>query len=252
MLPTERKQKILDLLEEKDYVTIKEICNNLYISQSTARRDLIKMENENLIIRSHGGAKLPAESANEHSYTQREKQNKAKKIKIADMASTFIEDGISLFLDSSSTVQSVIPFLNGFRDLTIVTNGLQNALELSKIKNLNTILIGGNLYPGSSSTVGASTNNALSNYKVDLSILSCRGLDEDGIYEANEPQAVIKQKMIQNSNKKMLLCDSSKFNTNYFYKLGDLDTFNYIITDKIPSNYMKDTIEDSGSMIIEA
>lgn len=252
MFPTERKHKILDLLEEKKFITIKEICNNLYISQSTARRDLIKMENEKLIIRTHGGAKLPANSANEHSYTQREKQNKSKKIKIADMASTFIEDGISLFLDSSSTVQCVIPFLNGFKDLTIVTNGLQNALELSKIKNLNTIIIGGNLYPGSSSIVGASTSSALSNYKVDLSMLSCRGLDGNGIYEANEPQAVIKQKMIQNSNKKILLCDSSKFNNNFFYKLGDLDTFHYIITDDMPNNYIKNKIENSGSMIIEA
>lgn len=252
MLPTERKQKILELLEKNNVISTKEICNKLYISQSTARRDLIKLEKEKLIIRSHGGAKLPAESANEYSYTQREKQNKYKKIKIADMTSTFIEDGISLFLDSSSTVQSVIPFLNGFKNLTIVTNGLQNALELSKVENLNTIVIGGNLYPGSSSLVGASANSSLTNYKVDLSILSCRGLDENGIYEANEPQAVIKQKMIKNSNKKLLLCDSSKFNTTFFYKLGDFDTFNYIITDEIPNNHIKNIIENSGGIIIEA
>lgn len=252
MLPIERKQEILNLLREKKTVTTKDICHKLFISQSTVRRDLIEMEKENLIIRSHGGATLPQESTNEHSYTERDNQNKSKKIKIANMASTFIEDGFSLFLDSSTTVQCIIPFLKGFKNLIIITNGLQNALELSKIENLNIILIGGNLYPGSSSTVGANANAALSNYKVDLSILSCRGLDGEGAYEANEPQAIVKQKMIENSYKKLLLSDSSKFNNNFFYKLGGLDIFDYIITDEILNNHIKQKIEYSGTILIEA
>ena len=210
------------------------------------------MEKENLIIRSHGGAMLPQDSTNENSYTHRDNQKQLEKTKIADMASTFIEDGLSLFLDSSTTVKSIIPFLREFKDLIIITNGLQNALELSKHKNHKTILIGGNLYPGSSSTVGANANASLSNYRVDLCIISCRGLDEDGVYEANEPQAIIKQKMLQNSRKKLLLCDSSKFNNSFFYKLSDLDTFNYIITEKILNSHVQQNISDNGSILIEA
>lgn len=252
MLPIERKKNILDLINKKNFISTQELCDNLFVSQATIRRDLVEMESENLIIRSHGGAMLPQESTSEPTYIYRDNQNQTEKRRIADMASTFIEDGFSLFLDSSTTVKYVVPYLNQFKNLTIVTNGIQTALDLSKNKHLNTILIGGSLFPGSSSIVGAKANEALSTYKVDLSIISCRGLDGDGVYEANEPQAMIKQKMIKNSRAKLLLCDSNKLNKSFFYKLTDLDTFNYIITDKIPNNYIQQTFKDNGVMLIEA
>lgn len=252
MLPIERKQMILELLSKQKTISTQELCKILFISQSTVRRDLIEMEKENLIIRSHGGAMLPQDSTNEKSYTHRDTQNQLEKTKIADMASTFIEDGLSLFLDSSTTVKSIVPFLKEFKDLIIITNGLHNALELSEYKNHKTILIGGDLYPDSSSTVGTNAISSLSNYRVDLSIVSCRGLDEEGVYEANEPQAIIKQKMLQYSQKKLLLCDSSKFDNRFFYKLTDLDTFNYIITEKILNSRVQQNISDKGSILIEA
>lgn len=251
MLPIERKQLILDLLNREKSVSTQKLCDTLFVSQSTVRRDLIEMEKENLIIRSHGGAMLPSKSTNEQSYTHRGSQNQPEKTKIADMASTFIQDGASLFLDSSTTINAIIPFLKNFKDLIIITNGLQNALELSKYKNLETILIGGTLYPGSSSTVGASASAELSNYRVDFSIMSCKGLDDEGVYEANESQATIKKKMIQNSRKKLLLCDSSKFNKSFFYKLGDINHFNYIITDKILNNHIEQVFRDKGTVLIE-
>lgn len=252
MLSVERKNKILNLLRNKKTVTTNFLCDTLFVSQSTVRRDLIEMEKDNLIIRFHGGAMLPPKSTNEQSYTHRGSQYQSEKIVIANMASTFIQDGTSLFLDSSTTINAIIPFLKGFKDLTIITNGLQNALSLSKYKNLDTVLIGGSIYPGSSSTVGINAYTELSNYIVDFSIMSCKGLDGYAVYEANESQAIIKQKMIKNSQIKLLLCDSSKFNKNFFYKLTDIDTFDYIITDSLPNKKIQQVIENKGVLLIES
>lgn len=252
MIPLERKQIILNMLSKKRFMSTEELCKKLFVSHSTVRRDLVEMESEKLIIRTRGGSMLPQKSTNEQTYNLRENQKQDEKIKIANMASTFIEDGFSLFLDSSTTVNYIVPFLKEFDDLIIITNGLKTALDLTKFKNIQTILIGGTLFPGSSSTVGSRANEVIANYKVNLSLISCRGLDGDGIYEANEPQAIVKQKMIKNSDKKLLLCDSNKFNNKFFYKMAELDSFDYIVTEKKTNDCFLKQIENAGGIIIEA
>lgn len=251
MIPIERKNYILELLHKKKVISTNELCRALYVSIATIRRDLLELENEHLIIRTRGGAALPHKSTNEQSFSLRENQKQNEKKNIADMASTFIEDGFSLFLDSSTTVNYIVPFLKDFNDLIVITNGIKTALDLSKFKNVETIIIGGTLFPGSSSTVGSRANEELSNYKVDLSLLSCRGFDNEFIYEANESQALIKKKMIQNSNKNLLLCDSDKFNNNFFYKLAEVSMFDYIITEKNTNIYNKYTFSSKNCTLIE-
>lgn len=251
MIPIERVDKVREILNDKKFVTIDELCEKLFVSKATIRRDLVELEAKNIIIRHRGGASIKNISTTENNYMLRKEEREREKRVIADMASTFIEDGFSLFLDSSSTVNHIIPFLDSFKNLIIITNGINNALSLSSFSNVQTIFVGGELLHGSLSTTGVIANDCISHYIVDLCFTSCRGLDEDSVYEANEKQALVKNKMITNAKKNILLCDSSKFNKVFFYKLSDISKYDYIITEKYPHQTTKDNIEMLGPIFIE-
>ena len=251
MIPSERKETIVKLLNKKKFISTDELRKALFVSPATIRRDLVDLEKDKMVIRTLGGARLAPKSSLEHTQMMRENENLKEKEDIANMSATFIEDGFSLFLDSSTTVNSLIPYLKEFTNLKVITNGLKTALDLSYIDSIETIVVGGVLFNNSASTVGAISYETITNYNVDLCLLSCRGLDENGAYEASESQALVKQKMMLNSNKTLLLVDSSKFGNQFFYNLASLSQFDYIITDKKPQNYLLQKIENQGPMILE-
>lgn len=105
MLAYERKQQILDYMRERGrVVTVEQLCAAVFASGATVRRDLRELEESKLIRRTRGGAILVEGSTSEDPLAFRENQNAMKKQIIADMASRHISDGMTLFLDSSSTV----------------------------------------------------------------------------------------------------------------------------------------------------
>lgn len=251
MIPSERKEEIVRLLNKKKYISTEELHRNLFVSLATIRRDLSDLEKDKIIIRTRGGARLAPKTSLEHTQMMREKENIKEKESIANMSATFIEDGFSLFLDSSTTVNTLVPYLKEFTNLKVITNGLKTALDLSYIDSVETIVVGGVLYNNSTSTTGSLSHEMIKNYNVDLCFLSCRGIDENGVYEANEYQALVKQKMMINSNKKLLLVDSTKFGNKYFYNLAELNRFDYIVTDEKPKSFLLEKIENQGPVILE-
>lgn len=233
MIPSERIEHILNFLNTKNFASTTELAKKMYVSEPTIRRDLIELEKQRLVIRTHGGATLAKETSFENSYLMRENKNIDKKNNLTELAATFINDGYTIFLDSSSTVNTIIPYISCFKDITVITNGLKNAMDLSEYPRINTIIIGGTIFQNSTSVIGGKALNFVSDYNVDICLVSCRGADKYGIYEANEPQALIKQKMLANSKKRILLIDSSKVNNKYFHFLANYSMFDYIITDDV-------------------
>lgn len=251
MIPSERREKIIEQLNKKKFISTSELGEMLFVSPATIRRDLVDLEKQGAIIRTRGGARLVPRSNVETVHSIRVDENKEKKSAIAEMAATFIEDGFSIFLDSSTTVNALIPFLKEFKNLTIITNGVKTASDLSFFDNCKVIVVGGVLSTNSTSIVGTTANEMVRNYNVDLFFFSCRGYDQTGVYEANEEQAKVKQKMIENSRMKLLLCDSTKFNHKYFFNLTDFNNVDYLITDENPSEPSVIEIEKSGTLVLE-
>ncbi|PPK48324.1 DeoR/GlpR family DNA-binding transcription regulator [Clostridium algidicarnis] len=246
MFSKERSEEILNILKVKKQVSTSYLCEKLYCSVATIRRDLIELEKAGLIKRFHGGASLVPNFNIEYSHMFRELENQQEKNYICNLALDFISDGYALFLDSSSTVGSICHLLKNYNNITVVTNGVKTALELVQLDSITTFIAGGQLKTRSTSIVGEFTSNFIDNFKADLSIISCRGLDENGAYEASQTQALVKQHMIRNSKSTILLCDSSKFNHSNFYKLDSFENIEAIITDIEPSSKILNSILLSG------
>ncbi|MDD3242311.1 MAG: DeoR/GlpR family DNA-binding transcription regulator [Eubacteriales bacterium] len=244
-----RHDVILELLQAKKRLGVGELCAALYCSPSTLRRDLIHLEKMGLVRRTHGGVSLPPGNT-EYSSDFRENEHIAQKEAICAIALDFLANGMTLFLDSSSTVLRICPYLERYRNITVVTNGIRTALQLNESSQVDAFITGGHLKNGSTSLLGEFAGGFVEGFRADLAIVSCRGLDEQGSYEADSSQAWIKQRMLRNAKSAILLCDSSKFGHSYFYKLAPFSQFSAVLTDALPTPAMQKAVFSAGCELL--
>ncbi len=152
------------------------------------------------------------------------------------IAKDFVGTGMCLFLDSSSTVQQLIPSLIKIPNLVIITNSLKTASLLSESNNesLKVFIVGGEIKMNTNSVIPSNQDPIFDSFRYDLAFFSCRGMDEEGIYEANFSQANLKKEMMQRAKQKILLVDDSKFDSSHFFKIGNYSDYDAIITNQEP------------------
>lgn len=231
MLEYERLDAIMALLRERQTVSVATLSKRLFASEATIRRDLTALEKRGLIKRLHGGAALTEEKGLELPLQLREKQNVEAKKQIAAQAARHLKDGQVIFLDASSTAMYLIRHFEAYQSLTIVTNGMKTAQELSGL-NHRTYCTGGLLLHNSSAYVGEYAADFVRHFNADVFFFSSRGLSEDGrITDASPEETHMRQVMLEQSRKHVFLCDSSKRGRTYCYNLCKLEQVDAFITD---------------------
>ena len=189
-----RQKEILAILGKKSDVSVTELCERLFVSPPTIRRDLQFLEKEGLIRRTHGGAALLRGAASESPFAIRSGENRGAKEQLAEQALGFISDGMTLFLDSSSTVLRLARRLGEFRELTVITNGIRTAEVLSDFPQLTVYTTGGRVRPHSKSFIGTAACDFIRSHCADYAFFSSQGVsEENGATEANEEEALIKR-----------------------------------------------------------
>lgn len=251
MKEQERQQQILELLKIKENVSVIKLINALEVSPATIRRDLTKMEAKGLIKRVHGGAILFVSNNAETSLILREEENKKEKKELCERAVDFIQNNQSVFLDSSSTVAHIVPFLNNFQYLVLVTNGLNIALQIGSQTKFMAFVPSGFVKTQSNSITGETVISSLSKIKCDVIIFSCAGIsNEFDICEPSIEVSEIKNLMMKNA-KRILLVDSTKFNKNYFSKTCQLKDVDVLITEKMPEEkYIQYLKENNVQLVV--
>ena len=251
MLSLERQEEILEILNKNKSATVEELASELYVSGATIRRDLRLMEKQGLIKRSHGGAMPFKSSAEESAFAIREQENTSAKRSIANLAVKLINNGDSVFLDSSTTTGLMIPLLNNFNYLSVTTTGLRNALLLSQTNNVKIYIAGGQIQNHSNSIIGSDTMDYISRIHADITFISCSGVDlKNGFTDASIEQAKLKQQMKKNSKKIAMLCDSTKFNKTFLCTDFQFEELDYLITETLPPQEYLDKIYSSGCKLI--
>lgn len=237
MFTEERQAQILSIVNDKKSVSVHELSEFLFVSPATIRRDLTTMEKAGLIKRSHGGAVLFESTNDESSILIREQENIREKKVISEMVIDFIRSNFTIFMDSSSTVGTVIPLLKQYKYLSVITNGLKNAILLSQRTNAKIYMASGVVNNQSNSIVGSDTIAYISRLHADLALFSCSGITlENGVTDASFEQSNLKQIMIKNSKLRILLCDSSKFDSTYLCHTCGFEEIDYILTNKKPDD----------------
>ncbi|MBQ7900561.1 MAG: DeoR/GlpR transcriptional regulator [Clostridia bacterium] len=219
MFNIERQNEILNMLTQHKSISVNKLSKLLYVSPPTIRRDLSALEKQGKVCRTHGGVVLRQTSECEIPLMYRESQNSMPKQIIAKKAAEHIKDGDVIFLDASSTVAHIIPYLKSFNDIIVVTNSPKTSIKLGEedIKNYCT---GGLLLRHSIAYVGNDAEKFISNINANLFFFSSRGYLEDGcITDSSIEESTIKKAMIKNAEKSFYLCDSSKKGKKYMFNI---------------------------------
>lgn len=228
----ERQEQIIEILQKHKSIRVTELANTLFVSQPTVRRDLTVLENQEKVQRTHGGVVLRKMSDAEIPLMYREDQNNASKKSIAEKASKLIHDGNVIFLDASSTVSYLVPHLEKFNDIIVVTNSPKISMKLGErgIKNYCT---GGLLLMHSVAFVGSEAERFVSNINADIFFFSSRGYSENGmVTDSSEQEVAVKKAMLKNANLVYYLCDSSKKGKKFAINICNIKDTDGIIDER--------------------
>ena len=248
---TERTSIILQMLGQQSKVEVSELCETFGVSEVTIRKDLQSLSDRNLLTRVRGGAIVktnvtPIEDALISNIQIKKMHNQAEKSAIGKLAATLIAENDTIFIDSGTTTLELVKYLDGFNNLTIITNAVNVALELTtRYKTFNIILVGGQIRSDSLSLVGPVAASTLKQFYCDILFLGVDSFSiEKGLSTTNLEEANINQVMISMAKKTVALFDSSKFNKRSFAFIAPTSSIEAIVTDnKIPADIQRHLID---------
>lgn len=238
MLRHERHKLIIDYVTENRVVSVQELCNKFYLSESTARRDIATLCACNKLQRVYGGVAATSVSADRHTpFSVRAIMHEDQKKVIGKKAAALVKDGDVIIMDGSTSAHCIIPHLLTKKDLTIVTSSAKTAIAAGE-RNIKTFATGGQMIPGSFSFYGHDAEDMASKINADIMFFSCRGLSHDGMLtDRSIEENNVRKIMMTRAKKIVLLCDSSKFGKMYLHNLCHLSDIDDIVSEvDIPDN----------------
>ena len=244
----ERREEILKILADREYVTVEEFSKVLGVSAVTIRTDLTSLEESGLLIRTHGGAMKSSMKGEARLISNTMIENEVEKKAIAEKAASLIEPGNTIIIDSGSTTIHLIEHLKG-KNITVVTN---NLLALEKLKNeddIKIIALGGSLRRESMGTVGPLAELAIKALNVDIYFMGAAAYVRSSISSSDSSEASLKRYMMESSDKVVFIADSSKFGKKAFSNIcswREVDTF---VSDKLDMDFRKE-LEEMGVEVI--
>lgn len=213
-----RQQEILDILYETGKVSVAELSKRLYVAEMTIRRDLTAMEKGGFLRRYHGGAVLMSSQGKmplSHRIMFDENEKKA----LSKKCIKYLKDNMTVFIDSSSTCQYIIPHIATFKNMKIVTNSVKALLTASSL-HIPCILIGGDYYEQDMCLIGSIAERYAKELNVDISFFTTAAYSEDGIIsDFDEKQLYIRKIMLENSSKSVFLFEKSKIGKKMLHTL---------------------------------
>lgn len=249
----ERHQFIIRQIREKGSVNVLALCEALDVSSVTIRKDLKLLEERQLLYRTHGGATFVNPYATDRTVFEKEKMQSAQKTAIAKEAASLITPDDSIIIASGTTVQALAREIQPIGSLTVVTSALNVALQLIKHANVDIIQLGGSLRKSSTSVAGMYALGILEDFFCSKLFLGVDGIDvEFGLTTTNVQEAHLNRKMIESSQKTIVLADSSKVGRRGLGRICGIDEVDHIITDSRISEHVVSELEARGVKVTVA
>lgn len=235
--PAARQELILQMLQSTGSVTTEAICEALKTSIATTRRDLKELEERSLLRRTRGGAVTMGPLFYEPFRHDSSFQDKVgsfidEKRRIARAAAAFVKEGDTVALSGGTTTTEVVRSLMTIQGITVITNTVNVAMELSNCKNIEVIVTGGVLRGNWFTLVGPLANIAAGMVYADIMFLGVDGIAaEMGLSCENPQEAEYLRLMTQHAKRKIVVTDHSKVGVQSRWTLCPTNDVSTIITD---------------------
>lgn len=235
MLSLERQQAILEYIRQHHSAKVSELSSIFFMSETSIRRDLHKLERAGLIHKTYGGAVLVQGDNEVISLEARQQLEHEAKVVIARKAAATVSNGQVIFLDSSSTALAMVPFLDRLTNLSVITNGLKVAAALAEHPQFKVYVLGGLLNTRALSMRGTLTLQMLQELCANRLYVSPRSVDHLGnVFCADEEEAAARRMMMRLSDETILLCNAKKLGQRAAFRLCGLAEVSTIICDEQP------------------
>lgn len=244
----------LDAMEQyilqNGQVSIQQLLRHFDISINTLRRDLDALEARGHISKIYGGA--AAQTLNTFTpMPERFRRNVPAKRRIGELAAALIPEDTTVFIDSGSTVPHIVRFLDGRRGLTIVSHSLPVLNEASRLREVNTISLGGIYNASVGAFVGISAYEAIRSLSIKIAVMAATGVSlRHGLSNTTYFEADIKRIVTSNCEKIVLLADHTKFDVEALLTYCPLEHVNAVVTDLRPSSEYVDFFADHGIRLL--
>lgn len=257
MLAEERREEIIKELQKTKVLKALDLAQKYEVGVETIRRDFDALEKQGILKKIYGGAtfiakneKVEKKEPKDLEYKTRIISDISEKTEIAKKAINLIEEYDTIFLNDSSTNFYLAKELKEKRkNLTVITNSLVIASELSEEEGFNVIVAGGFLDNKEKAFFGAISESIISQFIVNKAILSVSSISlRDGLTDFPLKEVDIQKAMINYSKELIILANSQKFETSALIKVADLKNIKTVVTDsklnkEIYENYKKHGIE---------
>lgn len=235
MLTQERYQAILQILDEKNAVTVAELTQLLNTSESTIRRDLTALDEMGKLNKVFGGATSVKQTSGiiEDNVSNRETVMSEEKNLIASYAAKLINDNDFVFIDAGTTTSRLVDYITNDK-ATYVTNGIPHARKLLQ-KGFTAYMVGGRIKPVTEAVIGPESIRSIANFNFTKAFMGTNGIDVVAGFTTPEvEEALIKEKAIEKSYMTFILADHTKFNKVCPVTFAKIDKC-CIITDSLPN-----------------
>ncbi len=234
LLAEQRRRKVLDLIEQKGQITVRDIVERFSVSSVTARGDLDVLGTTGTVVRTHGGAVRRLEANQDYPLRLKETLHHTEKVRIGRAAADRIQPNEVVILDSGTTTVEIARQLKtkGLQSVTVITNALNIASELMDAIGISVIVVGGILRPVSGSFVGPQAESMLKELHADRLFLAVDGFDlEIGASTPDILEAQLNNLMMHVSKEINVVADFSKLGRRSISRIGSLDRVHRLITD---------------------
>ncbi len=249
----ERHKHILSTLQKNGFVKISDLAAELGVTMVTIRKDVKTLEQEGLLYKVHGSARLADPHVADLDLNIKENINREVKHRIGRRAVDLINDYDSIIVASGSTIYAFMEeFLtNPKKNLNVVTPFLRLGMLLSGSENINVVQLGGSVHRKSLSVLGEKASRDLEDCICSKVFFGVDGIDlEHGVTTSTIEEAQLTRKMMKSASQSIVLADSSKFGQRGFGRICRLEDIDVIVTDSGISRQMISVIEDAGVDLI--
>lgn len=252
MLTVDRRHRILERVAEQQTIHIGELAQELGVSEMTIRRDITRLERDGFLRRTYGGATAHLTRALELAFNARSLQHAPSKRLIGMRTVPLVEGAASLFIGIGTTAEQFALFLPRREDLLVITGSLPVA-SLLGTRPGRVVALGGTVRRDELSCVGPIAANTMLRYHADVAVLGAAGLSERfGITEIDDEVAEIHRLMIQQSDRLIVIVDSSKLGLSAAATVAPLSAIDTVVTDHGAAPSELAALEAAGCRVVLA
>ncbi|MFI9587072.1 DeoR/GlpR family DNA-binding transcription regulator [Streptomyces sp. NPDC052236] len=229
--PAQRQELIADTVLSQGAASAQELAERFGVSVMTVHRDLDELERQGVLRKSRGMATAQPSGVFESNVAYRLKANLSEKRAIAQHAAKYVEPGMSVLLDDSTTALEMVPFLAELTPLQVATNYLGALNQLAKVKGVGLMALGGDYDTQHDSFLGVMCVEAVQSIRVDAAFVSTSAVSGGLAYHQEQRIVSLKRAMLAVATRRYLLLDHTKLGRVALHRLVPLSDFDLVIVD---------------------